>query len=382
MAVVEQLDPESAATVLHGLPSRQQADLLGGLTPGGAEAILAAMPDDEASSAAALAGYEHDVAGGLMRSEFLAYRETKTVADVVEDLRRNTEHYRKFDIQYVFMTDQGGRLIGVLRLRDLLLASSETPIREIAMREPVSIRDDDSLDAVREFFDQHPFLGAPVVDAQGRLLGVLGRGDLQRAAAEQSTSDYRKSQGIIGGEELRTMPLALRSRRRLSWLSVNIVLNIIAASVIAMFQETLAAVIALAVFIPVISDMSGCSGNQAVAVSIRELTLGVIRGADALYVLGKEVLVGVINGLVLGAVIAAIAWLWKGNPFLGLVVGIAMAVNTIVSVSIGGMVPLILKRLRVDPALASGPILTTVTDMCGFFILLGLATLLLPKLVG
>ena len=155
-------------------------------------------------------------------------------------------------------------------------------------------------------------------------------------------------------------------------------LNIIAASVIAFYEDTLRAVIALAVFLPIVSDMSGCSGNQAVAVSMRELSLGIVKPFEALRVWLQEVSVGVINGTVLGCLIAGAAWAWKGNPYLGLVVGGALAANTVLAVSIGGTVPLLLKRMNVDPAVASGPILTTVTDMCGFFLVLGFATVMLP----
>jgi magnesium transporter len=161
-------------------------------------------------------------------------------------------------------------------------------------------------------------------------------------------------------------------------LSINIVLNIIAASIIAFYQDTLAAVIALAVFLPIISDMSGCSGNQAVAVSIRELTLGLIKANEVLRVFLKEIGIGFANGIILGVFLGSIAYLWKGNPYLGLVVGGALATNTIVAVSLGGIIPLLLKRTGLDPALASSPILTTVTDMCGFFFALSFATMALP----
>ncbi|MDH3946518.1 MAG: magnesium transporter, partial [Chromatiales bacterium] len=197
---------------------------------------------------------------------------------------------------------------------------------------------------------------------------------------DKAESDSLKSAGIVGGEELRSMPVMLRARRRLSWLSANIVLNVIAASVIALYQDTLSAVIALAVFLPIVSDMSGCSGNQAVAVSMRELTLGAIVPRDLWRVWWKEVSVGLINGLVLGGLLAGAAWAWKGSPLLGLVVGAALAINTVVAVSLGGTIPLALKRFGVDPAVASGPLLTTVTDMCGFFLVLSLASLALPLL--
>jgi magnesium transporter len=165
-------------------------------------------------------------------------------------------------------------------------------------------------------------------------------------------------------------------------LSANIVLNIIAASVISAYEETLAAVIAIAVFLPMVSDMSGCSGNQAVGVTMRELSLGLVRPVDAMRVWFKEVSVGAINGVVLGILIGAVAWFWKGNPWLGLVIGLALALNTVIAVSIGGVVPLLLKRFGQDPAVASGPLLTTITDMAGFFLVLSLATLMMPLLVG
>ena len=207
-------------------------------------------------------------------------------------------------------------------------------------------------------------------------------GAIEEAVNKRKTKSFLNLSGIVGGEEFRTMPLLSRSGRRLSWLSVNIVLNIMAASVIAMYQDTLAAVITLAVFLPMVSDMSGCSGNQAVAVSMRELSLGLVRPAEILWVLAKEARVGLINGLVLGLLLGSIAYLWKGNPWLGLVVGGALAANTMVSVTLGGMLPLLLKRLKLDPALVSSPLLTTVTDMCGFFFVLSFAAAVLPKLGG
>ena len=215
-----------------------------------------------------------------------------------------------------------------------------------------------------------------------RLVGVVLPSAIDEAVNKQKTKTFLRLSGIIGGEEFRTMPLLLRSGRRLSWLSMNIVLNIIAASVIALYQDTLAAAITLAVFLPMVSDMSGCSGNQAVAVSMRELSLGLVRPGELLWVLAKEAKVGVINGLILGLILCGVALVWKGNPWLGLVVGSALAANTLVSVTLGGILPLVLKRFKLDPALVSSPLLTTVTDMCGFFFVLSFASLMLPKLVG
>ena len=301
----ERLEPEAAAAIVEELPSDEQADLLGDLDRADAEAILARMAPEGARDARELAQYPDDVAGGLMIKEFLAYPQDFSVADVVADMQANGEQvpeplatrpfsgkflvrvpphvhrdsalpfadpaeaYHDYDVQYAYVTDEESRLVGVLRLRDLLLARRAQPISALMIREPQTVLDTATLDELRGFFDRYPFFGVPAVNAIGTLVGVVRRAAVEEALADRSDSDYRKSQGIVGGEELRTMPLLLRSRRRLAWLSVNIVLNIMAASVIAFYQETLAAVIALAVFLPIISDMSGCSGNQADAVSMR-----------------------------------------------------------------------------------------------------------------
>jgi magnesium transporter len=244
----------------------------------------------------------------------------------------------------------------------------------------VPVSDMATLDELEDYFDRYETLGAPVIDAAGLLVGRMRRRALDEALANRAQEDQLKSQGIVGGEELRSMPIATRTKRRLSWLSINILLNVMAASVIAYFEDTLSAVIALAVFLPIVSDMSGCSGFQAVAVSMRELTLGIVQPRDVLRVWWKEVSVGVLNGLVLGLMIGVVAYLWKGNIVLGAVVGAALGLNTILAASIGGTIPLVLKGFRSDPAIASGPVLTTITDMCGFFFVLWLATLALPWL--
>jgi len=379
--LIERLDPAAAASILEQLPSDAQADLIRDLDEPDAEAILSAMDPAEAEVARGLSEYPKNVAGGLMAAEYLSFPATITVAGVLEDLRINREKYGDYDVQYAYVTQADGKLVGVLRLRDLVLAPRAHTIDAIMIREPLAIRELTAIEELQTLFEQNRYFGLPVVNGEGVLVGVLRRVAVEEALAQLRATDLRKVQGVVW-EELRTMPMLQRSRRRLAWLSVNIVLNILAASVIALYQETLASVIALAVFLPIISDMSGCSGNQAVAVSMRELTLGLIRPADALRVWLKEASVGVLNGLALGLLIGVVAWLWKGNPFLGLVVGLAMGLNTLVAVSLGGLVPLVLRRFKVDPAVASGPILTTVTDMCGFFLVLSLAAAMLSRLTG
>ncbi len=373
--LIENLDPPAASAILDELPSDEQADLLGDLSPGDAEAILSGMAPAEAADARVLSRYADDVAGGLMITEYVRYREDQTVADVVHDMRSRAAEYRDYDVQYAYVCDAQGRLTGILRLRDLLLAEDTQKLTELMIRKPISVQFDATLDELADFFDRHHFLGVPVTDSDGNLLGIVQESAVAEAWGDRQNTDFLKTQGIMGGEEIRTLPVLIRTSRRLSWLSINILLNVLAASVIAVYQDTLAAVIALAVFLPIISDMSGCSGNQAVAVSLRELSLGLIRPHELLRVWLGEIVVGLLNGIALGLLIGVVAFLWKGNPFLGMVVGVALFLNTLVAVSVGGLVPLVLKRCGADPAIASGPILTTVTDMCGFFLVLSIASL-------
>lgn len=373
ISAIEQVRPETAAGILAQLPSDRSADILLALDDEDAAAILERLAPIDAAGLRRLVAYDDDVAGGLMVTEFLAFRADRTVAALLADLDANRDRYHDFDIQYMYVVDSSNRLVGVLRLRDLLLADRHQRLADLMIADPISVPDAEPLEDLRAIFQRRAFIGLPVVDDAGRLVGVVKRGAIELATNEEAVDAYRQSQGIVGGEELRSMPLLLRSRRRLAWLSVNIGLNVLAASIIAMHQDTLEQVIALAVFLPIISDMSGCSGSQAVAVTMRELTLGILRPHEIARVLLKEVSVGIINGLALGALIGVVAWLWKGNPYLGLVVGSALMLNTVVAVAIGGCVPLALKSLKLDPALASGPILTTVTDMCGFFLVLTFA---------
>lgn len=378
---VSLLPPETAAAILHEMPSDEQADIVGGLGEQEAEAILEAMDPLEAEQVKQLAAYPADTAGGLMATEVVAFRSTATVRRVLDRLRQDADRLRQLDVQYAYVTQGPRRLAGVLRMRDLLFADDQVTLAELMIDGPISIRADASLNELEQLFDDHAFLGVPVTDDAGEILGVVSREAVDEATQDQAASDFRRSLGVVE-EEIRSMPTLRRSRLRLSWLSINIVLNVVAASVIAGYQETLSQVIALAIFLPIISDMSGCSGNQAVAVSMRELSLGLIEPFELMRVWIKEAAVGLINGLALGGLLGGVAWGYSGNPWLGMVVMAAMGTNTLVAVLIGGALPLLLKRRGVDPALASGPILTTVTDMFGFFLVLSIATALLPKLVG
>ncbi len=378
--LIERLPAAEAAAIVTELRSDDRADVLGDMDEENAAAILEALEPEHAEEARRLVGYADDVAGGLMVTEYLSFEEGTTVQAAIEKLAAFPDLADEAAAQQAYVVSSLGVLIGEVALGDLVVAKRPTPLISIMTRVP-SVFGDSSLEELQALIEEHELRGLPVVDHLYRLIGVVSIDGLAAAIAERADLDQLKSRGIIGGDEIRSMPFRLRAGRRLSWLSLNIVLNVIAASVIALHEETLAAVIALAVFLPIVSDMSGCSGNQAVGVSLRELALGIVKPYEYLRVWFKEASVGIVNGLVLGVLLGGAAWLWKGNPYLGVVVGGALWLNTIVAVSIGGTVPLALKRFGIDPAVASGPILTTVTDMLGFLLVLTFAAALMPLLV-
>jgi magnesium transporter len=380
--LVEDMPSEQAAAIMEELSSDYLVDVLGEMDADASRAILAKMDRKDAAEARMLLAYPTDCAGGIMISEFLAYRIDDTIQGVLDDLQAHRSEYADYHVQYFYVVDREDKLAGVLRIHDLLFPARDTRLENVMLTSPLCVADKTSIRELRAFFDTHRLFGVPVVDDAQRLVGVVLPDDVEEAVSKQKTRTFLRLSGIVGGEEFRTMPLLSRAGRRLSWLSMNIVLNIVSASVIALYQDTLAAAIALAVFLPMVSDMSGCSGNQAIAVSMRELALGLVRPGELLWVLAKEARVGVINGLILGAMLGGVAYFWKGSPWLGLVVGGALAANTLVSVLLGGMLPLVLKKLKVDPALVSSPLLTTVTDMCGFFFVLSFAGAVLSKLSG
>lgn len=378
--LMEEIKPEEAAAIVDQMPGEEQADILSDIRGQNAEAILEAMPQADAQKARQLMTYPEHTAGGIMGMEFLSYNEGKLVGEVLKDMEVNRGIYSDYHVQYAYITSAEGHLRGVLRMRDLPFSPHTVAVITIMNPRPISVRVDAPLDDLIQIFEANAFLGIPVTDEAGRLVGVVRRIDVMEAEGERDRNSFLKASGIVGGEEFRSMPLVQRSSKRLSWLVLNIFLNVISASVIAFYQDTLVQVIALAVFLPIISDMSGNSGIQAITVSIRELTLGLVKPYELLTVLFKEIWLGVINGLILGVLLGMVAFLWKGNLYLGLVVGGALMVNTIVSVLVGGTLPLVLKKMKMDPALAAGPVLTTVTDMCGFFFALSFAKALLPLL--
>lgn len=370
--------PGMVKLVQH-MDSDEMADVLGSLDPIEKVRWLSTLPQQELSEAESLLAYPPDTAGGMMAKEFLSVPATLTVGEVASRLQKLASNYENVRVSYVYVVEEAGKLEGVLPLRNLILTPKETPVREFMLKDVATIADTASKREVAELFRERNLLALPVVNSDRRLVGVITSDDVMDVIQELADEELLKLAGV-SREESRESPLWKIVHRRLSWLTVNIFLNLAAASVIAFYEDTLSAVIALAFFLPIISDMSGCSGMQAVAVSVRDLALQKLLPADYFRVLQKELMIGLINGLVLGTIIGIVAFLLKGVAMLGVVVALALWINTVIAVSFGGVVPLLIKRFKFDPAIASGPVLTTLTDIMGFFILLSLATLWLPLL--
>ena len=262
--LIETLPVDEAASIVTALPSHEQADVLAAVDDADMHRILGAMTPASAAAARELMRHAAQSAGGLMVREFLAFPGATSVHQVLDTLTLDNRDLSRYLRHDVYVVTEGGGLIGVARTDELVGAAPGATIGEI-MRRPTVVNAEADLTTADACLEEADALSLPVTDDAGRMLGVLERSHVDDALVERVTDDHLKSHGIVGGEELRSMPLASRSGRRLSWLSINIALNMISVSVIAAFEETLSAVIALAVFLPIVSDMSGCSGNQAVA---------------------------------------------------------------------------------------------------------------------
>lgn len=372
-ATLTQMSPAEAAGVVTELVSDEEADILAEVPEEHREAIILALDEGQRSLARELLSYEEDTAGGLMQKEFVALSLRARAGEAIAGLQARADEIASYPAAYLYVVDGNGILKGILNLRALLFSQPQTTVLSIMTKNPVSVNVATPGEDLLKIFRRHRYLALPVVDDDGVLRGVVTKDDALQYESGEIEEEFLRFSGIAGGEEVRDMPTWLRTRRRLLWLVVKMALNVAVGGVIAYFSTTLREVIALAALLPIISDMGGSAGGQAIAVSIRELSVGRIKVEDAMWVVVKELGVGILNGLILGGLIAAGAYVWQRDPVLSAVVGVALLANTILAVCFGGVLPLLLQRLRVDPAAASGPFLTMTTDVCGFALVLWLA---------
>jgi magnesium transporter len=373
--ILSSLDAPAAARIVEQMDSDVSVDLLEGLDTADAEDILSELGTDHSEDVRSMMSYPPDVAGGLMVSEFLAYQTTQSVTHVIEDLRSNGSAYREYEVRYIYALDEQKRFAGHVSVRELLLSPHGRRLSDVGTKHVSTVHVDTPIEELETLLDRAEHVALPVLDAAGRMRGVVTRAAVQEALKEKRAADLLKFGGIIGGEELRTMPTVERSLRRLAFLLPNVLLSYLAVSVIAMYEPLIARLTALAVVLPMVANLTGAAGNQAVAVSIRELTLNVVKPKDVLRVWRREILLGLANGIAIGGLLAAITAATRGDMHIAITVGSACAVASVIAVLLGSALPLLLKRLGVDPAMMSSPILTTLTDMTSFYLTLQFAVL-------
>ena len=370
--VAERLQTKNLADILDHMEPDEAADLLGDIEPALATKAIQSMKD--ADEVLPLLEHTDDSAGGLMTAADVILKKEMTVNDAIKHLRAISPDSEQ--IYYLFVVDDKGVLAGVVNLRDLVVAPKEALIGSIMERDVISVKaNTDQEEAVR-IVKRYDLLALPVVDDGNRLLGVITYDDSLDILEDEATEDIYRLGGI-SKEKPGDISLKDAVRSRLPWLIVNLVMAMVTGTVLSLFENTIAQMAALASFFPIVAGVSGSSGTQTLTVTVRSLATGEISVKDARRSIWKSLLLGLVNGLVLGALVILIAYLWKGDIRLGLIAGAATLINIIISSITGILIPLLIHKVKLDPALASPILVSTLADSLGYLVYLGLASTLL-----
>ncbi|MDR5683080.1 MAG: magnesium transporter [Armatimonadota bacterium] len=370
--LLDRLSDEQASHLILEMEADEAADVLGELPAERARRLLARMGREEAEEFSGLLCYPEDTAGGLMTTEFVSVADHLRVEDAIAELRRIGR-----DIElpyYVYVTDREGVLRGVVSLRDLVTAPVDAPVREIMRTDPVTVSPDTDQEEAARILEKYDLLALPVCDRAGRLLGIVTADDLLRVVGEEGTEDVLALVGAPARADMRTyaFPWSAVARRTL-FLVFNLLLNLIAATLISRFTEVLEAMVAVAFFLPMLAATAGNVGTQSLALAVRGLATGRF-GPDRWRQARREGWTGALVGLACGVLVGGFAAVWQQDLRLGVVVGGAMWLALVVAAPLGMFVPFALNRLGLDPAVASGPLTTTLTDNTTLTIYLLLAT--------
>jgi len=374
--VAARLEAEQLARILDEMEPDEAADLLGDIPPERAAVALAAMEEPE--EVRPLLVHADESAGGLMTSAKVMLHKEMTAEAAIAYLRAVAPETE--DVYYLFVVDEEIRVVGVVSLRQLVVVPPWTRVEQIMDPDVIRVRADADQEEAARLMARYDLLALPVVDDVGRLLGLITHDDLVEVLEDEATEDIYRLGGVPE-EQPPDVPIPVALRTRLPWLVLNLGTALASVIILSLFEGTIARVAVLAAFFPIVAGVSGSAGTQTLTVTVRGLALGELSPRDGLRTLGRETLIGLANGIAVGGLIALIALLWKGTPMLGAVVGIATLLNMIGAGIAGALVPLIMQALRIDPALGSPILVTTITDTCGYFIYLGLATLVLGMLL-
>ena len=375
--LVGSLDEAEVSRALDSMPPEEVADVVEELPKERAEGLLDLMAEEKAEEVQELLEYREGTAGRLMSPDFVAVNEQATVARAIEHIRRAKTGEGAF---YLYVVDDHDHLVGFVPLHRLIAADPATPIRAIRTEGVESVTVDTDQEEVARLVQRYNLIQVPVVDVNRRLLGAIGVDDVIDVMREEATEDIQRLGGVGGDENVLDPPQAVFAKR-LVWRLINLGTAVLAASVIGLFEKSIQTLATLAVFMPIVASMGGIGTTQTATVVVRGIALGDMTGSVLRRVLSKELWLGLTTGAANGLVIAVIAYAWKGQALLALILGFALVFNMLVAAVVGTLIPIALKAFRIDPAIASSVIITTFTDVCGFFSFLGLATLLIKFLL-
>lgn len=363
------------ARVLDKASNDVAVDVLRTLPPADTARVLSSMAT--AQEISPLLEHADESAGGLMTRGYVALHPEMTVHDAITFLRLRKP--LADEAYYLYVLDASNRLQGVVNLRELLISEADTPIVSVMTKDAITVAPDTDQEEVARLVQHYRLRALPVVDEDRVLRGIITADDAMEVASEEATEDMYRMVGLLSDDSVYA-PVLVSARRRIPWLAINLLAAFAAAAMVAAFEDTIAKAAALAVFMPVVAGQGGNSGIQSITIVVRGLALGEIQPEDARWVLAKEGAIGLVKGIVFGLLIGVIAWAWQGEPAWGLVVGVALLLNMLMAGFLGAVIPLTLRALRLDPAIASGIFLTAFTDALGFLFLLGLGTLLISQL--
>lgn len=370
--VLEQMRPAEVADATRALAADDVADILQDLPDEVADTILQAMDAQNRRRLADVLTYPEDTAGGLMDTDVVPVRADVSLDVVARYLRRLGQIPDKTD--NLMVVDRDNQYLGVLPLAELLVRPAESPVADW-MQDEISLSARLPATDVARLFEQRDLVSAAVVDEAGKLLGRITIDDVVDVIQEEAEQALRSMAGL--GEDDMFSPVIASARRRAVWLGINLLTAFLAAWVIGRFAETIRELVALAVLMPVVAGMGGIAGSQTLTIAVRGIALGQLVKSNIRPLLEKELAVGLVNGVIWSAVVALIVVIWFGDFALGLIIGVAMIINLLIAALAGALIPVVLKRYGIDPAIAGGVILTTVTDVVGFMTFLGLATIFL-----
>jgi magnesium transporter len=375
--LVSVLDEHEVSRILDHMQSDHVVEVVEELPREQAEKILDLMEEEKSEEVHELLEYGEGTAGRLMSTTLVAVHEGLTVAQAIEHIRKSASGDDAF---YLYVIDDHEHLVGLVPLHRLLTADPATPVRLIRDEDVESVSVDTDQEEVARLVQRYNLREVPVVDGSHRLLGTISVDNVIDVIREEATEDIQRLGGVAGDETVIDPPRAVFPKR-LIWRLINLGTAVLAASVIGLFETSIQALATLAVFMPIVASMGGIGTTQTATVVVRGIALGDMTSGVLIRVLRKELWLGATTGLVNGLVVAGIAYLWKGQLLLSLLLGLALWLNMLVAAVVGTLVPIALKTFRVDPAIASSVIITTFTDVFGFFSFLGLATLLIRFLL-